>query len=133
MTITRDSIELRAYAVQSDIELLEELRAHLPLEEAIRGRAKQAIATAADVIAAVQKMLVKTDDPTAGELASEALNAAANALDGIAGLRDRLERPTDTLSRAAVYVLGQVALDMHELQGEWDLWLDADPNALQAA
>jgi hypothetical protein len=131
MTITRESIEMSVEGLQSDLALLDELRPHLPLEEAARGRAKDAIATAADVITAVQKLLVKTDDPPAGELASDALHAAANALDAPGGVRDSIERPPDTLSRAALYVLSQVSLDMHELQGEWDIWLDQNPDALQ--
>lgn len=131
MTVTRSAIELSVDSLQSDLALLEELRPHLSLEEESRGKAKEAITTAADVIAAVQKLLVKPE-PGGGELASEALNDAANSLDGVRGVTSDIKAPTDMLSRAAFYVLGRVALDLHDLQAEWDLWLHENPDALAA-
>lgn len=133
MTVTRATIEICVDSLQSDLALLEELRPHLSIDdEAARGRAREVISTAANVIAAIQKLLVKADAPDAGELASDALHDAANAFDAGGGLIYQVKPPTDMLSRAAFYVLGRVALDLHDLQGEWDLWLHENPDALTA-
>lgn len=133
MTATRSTIEICVDSLQSDLALLEELRPHLSIDDdTARGKAREAIATATSVIAAMQKLLIKPDAPAAGELASNALHDAANALDGVRGVTHDVTPPTDTVSRAAFYVLGRVALDLHDLQGDWDLWLHENPDALTA-